>query len=131
VTALARLPQRRTLASLRLYSLVYLATPYTKYRAGIEQAAIEAARLSGRLITAGIKIYSPIAHSHAIALASKIDPLDHELWMAADAPFMHAAQALLVAEMTGWQESAGIAKEIFQKLGKPFYFIDPETLEVK
>lgn len=129
----AVLPQRRSLHSLRLYSLVYLATPYTKYRGGIELAFKDAAALAGRLLLSGVKVYCPIAHTHPIAECAGLDPLDHELWLAADAPFMHAAQALLVAEMDGWQVSKGIAHEMefFQKVGKPFYFIDPNTLEVK
>lgn len=133
MSQVAALPQRRTLHSLRLYSLVYLATPYSKYRGGISLAFRDAAALAGRLLIAGVKVYSPIAHTHPIAEAAGLDPLDHDLWLAADEPFMHAAQALVVAEMDGWQVSKGIAHEMerFQQLGKPFYFIDPNTLEVK
>lgn len=133
MSQVAVLPQRRTLHSLRLYSLVYLATPYTKYRGGPDLAFKHAAALAGRLLIAGIKVYSPIAHTHPIAEAAGLDPLDHELWLAADEPFMHLAQALVVAEMDGWQVSKGVAYEMerFQQLGKPFYFIDPNTLEVK
>jgi hypothetical protein len=89
--------------------------------------------LAGRLLIAGVKVYSPIAHTHPIAECAGLDPLDHDLWLAADEPFMHVAQAILVAEMDGWQVSKGIAYEMerFQKLGKPFYFIDPNTLEIK
>lgn len=133
MSAVATLPQKRTLASLRLYSLVYLATPYSKYPPGIEVAFRDAASLAGQLLQAGVKVYSPICHGHPISLYANIDPYDHDVWLPFDQAMMHAAQALVVAEMIGWQVSKGIAYEMefFQKAGKPFYFIDPNTLEVK
>jgi hypothetical protein len=133
MSAVAALPVRRSLHSLRLYSLVYLASPYASFPAGPELAFKDAAALNARLLKAGIRSFSPIVHGHPIAHLGGIDPLDHSIWLPFDEAMMHAAQALVIAEMEGWQASKGIAHEmeVFQRLGKPFYFIDPNTLEVK
>lgn len=132
MTEVAVMPQKRTLASLRLYTLVYLATPYSKYQAGIEEAFKEAAKLAGVLLKAGLKVYSPIAHTHPIAVHAKIDPYDHNVWLPFDEAMMSAAQALVVAKMDGWQVSRGIAHEVefFQRHGKSVYYLDPATMEV-
>ena len=111
-------------------ALAYLATPYTKYKPGIDQAFIDAAKLAALLLRAGMKVYSPIVHCHTIAIHGQIDPLDHEIWIPFDEAMMTAADVLLVAHMQGWQESFGIAHEIkfFEDAGKPIFDLDPKTL---
>src|ERR1700733_5959030 len=94
------------------YPLVYLATPYSKYPDGIEAAYRDACALSARLLHLGIKVFSPIAHSHGIAVHGKIDPLDHNIWLPFDESVMQASHALLVAKMRSWELSYGIDKEI-------------------
>lgn len=111
--------------------IYYLATPYTKYPQGIEQAFIDASKLAARLIQSGLSVYSPIAHTHPIAIHGGIDPLDHKIWLPFDNAMMKAATFLLVAHMPGWEESYGIGEEIkfFKAMGKPIYDLDPETLQ--
>lgn len=104
----------------------YLATPYSKWadrREAWRQAVIAAADM----IKAGVPAFSPIVHSHPIALIGKIDPLDHEIWLPADAPLMAAARGLVVYQMDGWDESYGVAVEIdaFRAAGKPVIFWRP------
>lgn len=113
-------------------ALAYLATPYTKYPSGIEQAFIDAAKLASLLLRAGMKVYSPITHTHPIAIHGNIDPLDHAIWMPFDQAMMEAADVLLVAHMDGWQESYGVALEIkfFDDRGKPIFDLDPKTLRM-
>lgn len=111
----------------------YLASPYTKYHAGINQAFIDVCGIAGRLMKQGTRLFSPIAHSHAIAGVSEaIDPLDHEFWLDADEPMMDACSALLVAKLPGFDESDGVQKEIdrFLEMRKPVFFLDPQTLKV-
>ena len=62
----------------------YLGTPYSKYPYGLEMAYVEACRAAGRLIEFGIRVFSPIAHTHPIARLSNIDPLDYSIWIPAD-----------------------------------------------
>jgi hypothetical protein len=102
-------------------SFGYLASPYSKFVRGLEGANREICRIAGVLVSMGIPVFCPIGHSHAIAEHSGLDPLDHELWLSADEPMMEAATALIVAEMDGWQESVGMARELgaFLLAGKP------------
>jgi hypothetical protein len=110
--------------------LAYLGTPYTHYPHGTHVAFILACKLVGKLLRAGITAYSPIVHTHMVALYSSIDPLDHEFWMAVDLPMMRAADYLIVAQMAGWEESKGISAEIkfFEREGKPIWDLDPLTM---
>lgn len=112
------------------FPLVYLATPYTKYRAGIEQAFIDASALAARLMVSGVKVYSPIAHTHPMAIHGGINPLDHSVWLPFDEAMMSACSALAVAKMQGWDESYGIAYEIkhFESRGAPVFYLCPAEL---
>lgn len=112
---------------LEKYELIYLASPYTNYVWSIHGAAADIARITGRLILKRLNVFSPIVHSHYVSMASGIDPLDHSFWMKVDESFMHKSDALLVCQLSGWQESKGVNQELerFLALEKPRY-----TLEV-
>lgn len=105
----------------------YVATPYSKYPRGQTEAFRMACRQAGLLIHAGIPCFSPIAHAHYIALACGLDPLDHTIWMAADAPLMDAARGLIVVKAEGWNQSIGVRTEIraFEQAGKPVVYMSP------
>ena len=107
------------------YKLCYLATPYSKYEPGIHMAFVEASIFAARLLQHGIKVYSPIAHTHPLAIYGNIDPSDHNIWMPFDEAMMTASEALLVAMMDGWQESKGITHEInfFKNANKPIEYL--------
>lgn len=120
-----------TIERLKSHKLVYLATPYSKYPAGIEAAFRDASKYAARLMQSGVKVYSPIAHTHPLAVHGGVDPLDHSIWLPFDEAMMIAADAICVLQMETWEASKGIAYEIefFQKAGKPVYFLNPESLE--
>jgi hypothetical protein len=111
-------------------SFYYLATVYSKYHLGIVHAHAEACRQAALLVRAGIPVYSPIAHTHSIAIEGDIDPFDHNIWLEADRTFMEAAKGLIVCKMQGWEESYGIGVEIesFERQGKPVYWMEPGEL---
>lgn len=117
---------------LKQYALIYVGTPYSKYPGGIEKAFIDACKLTGDLLKLGLRVYSPIAHTHPIAINSGLDPLDHNIWLPFDAAIMEKADAMIVAKMDGWSQSKGIDHEIdvFLKAGKPIYHLDPKTMVV-
>lgn len=121
------------LEQLRTAGLCYLATPYSKFPAGIDNAFKVACRLTAELIRVGIKVYSPIAHTHPIALYGQIDPLDHDIWMPFDTAMMDKADALLIAQMESWEISKGIAIEVdyFLLNGKPIFYLNPQSLHVE
>lgn len=119
-----------TIEKLKGHRLVYLATPYSKYPYGIHDAFQDASKYAARLLIAGVKVYSPIAHTHPLAIYGDIDPLDHSIWIPFDEAMMTAADAICVLQMPTWEISKGIAHEIefFQNAGKPVYFLKPEEL---
>lgn len=101
----------------------YLATPYTRFPSGIYRAAKLACRAADDLMSKGLVVFSPIAHSHAIAHGGALDPLDHAFWMRQCRPLMEAASALIVVQVPGWQASRGVAAEIafFRESCLPVY----------
>lgn len=114
------------------FLLVYLATPYSKYNDGIECAFRDAAALTAKLLRLGVKSYSPIAHTHPIAIYGDLDPLDHSIWLPFDEAMMKKSDALLVAQMQGWRESYGVKHEIqfFTAAGKPVFYLDTVAMAV-
>lgn len=104
----------------------YLASPYSKYPGGIEAAFKEICIVAGKFIEAGVRVYSPIAHTHPIAVYSEMDPMDHDIWIPADAPFMELACGLIIVMMETWDESRGIEIEndAFVRAGKPIYLME-------
>jgi hypothetical protein len=113
--------------------LCYLATPYSRYPGGIDKAFEDAAALAARLMLQGLKVYSPIAHTHPLAIYGGINPLDHAIWLPFDESMMDVAHVLIVAHMLGWQESHGIAHEVdfFASCFKPIFDLDPVTLTIE
>lgn len=113
----------------------YLATPYSKYEGGISQAFIHACQVAAALVKADYRVYSPIAHTHPIALYGRIDPLDHKIWLPFDESMMKACSACAVALLPGWRESYGVRHEMeaFALAGKPVHHldIDPAWLNVE
>lgn len=123
---------RRTLADLEKFDLIYLATPYSKYAAGMEQAFRDAASIAAVLVLKGVKVYSPICHTHPIAVHGGIDPLSHNIWLPFDEAMMNVCEALVVVKMQGWEDSYGINYEIdyFTEDHKMAFYLDPVTLEL-
>lgn len=108
----------------------YLASPYSKYAGGLEAAFIEVAKQACLFARAGIPVYSPIAHTHPIAINGGLDPLDHSIWLPFDIPMMLSAHGLIVCKMDGWDVSYGISEEIkvFADGGRPIVYMEPGVL---
>lgn len=108
-------------------SFWYLATPYSKYPGGLDKAFKMACRATAEFIRLGVRVYSPIAHTHPVAIYGDIDPYDHGIWLPADKPFMDVACGLIVYQAIGWDESRGILEEIkaFTEQGKPVTYATP------
>lgn len=109
---------------------VYLGTPYTKFEGGIDEACRLAQTAAGRLMEQGLVIYSPIAHSHGIARASDVDPLDWAFWQRHCTAMMGGASAIIALKLKGWGESVGLKYELeaFAYAGKPIVYLEPEEV---
>ena len=114
-------------------TLWYLATPYSKYQAGLYAAYRLACVEAARLIRAGIPVFSPIAHTHPIAAFSDMDPLDHNIWLPADEPMMDAASGLIMLKAKGWEESYGmqVERRHFEERNKPVVWMTPGCVPVE
>ena len=119
-------------ARLKEHNLNYLASPYRGYPNGIEAAYEQALNVAGELTRRGVRVFSPIVHSHRLAQYADVDPCDNGLWMDIDRRMAVACDALVVACLPGWMQSAGIAEEmdLFEADGKPVYYLHPRTMEI-
>lgn len=117
---------------MKQFDLVYLATPYTKYPLGIDAAFEASCAVTAALITLGVKVYSPIAHTHPVAVHGGLDPLDYKIWLPFNNAIIAKSDAILVAKLPTWEKSYGIGHEIelFLAAGKPVYYLDPVTMAV-
>ena len=104
--------------------LWYMASPYARYKEGHEAAFRDASRAAALLMKRGLAVYSPIVHSHPIAIHGGIDPVNHEFWMNVDSHMMARCDGLAVVMMDGWEHSRGIAheREAFQLASKPIVY---------
>lgn len=116
----------------------YLATPYSKWVHGLDDANIVAQLLAARIMYEKVDVYTPIGHTHGIskqmiAMNMKIDPRDHSFWMKRDKPLFDAAGGLLVADLPGWKTSTGVTVEIdwCRAQKKPVFLLNPKTLTIK
>jgi hypothetical protein len=136
-------------------NLIYLATPYSRYPDGLSkrddiaagglrreralrklhEAFTLASENAALLISAGLPIYSPIAHTHPIAIYGGLDPLDLDIWLPFCKPFMDACKGAIYLQGESVEHSAGMSWEgsDFQKAGKPGidmkpYRVTPELI---
>lgn len=109
----------------------YVATPYTNYADGIEAAYHDAREVDAMLDWARVPRFTPIVSAHENAMATGIDPKDHDFWMGVDFPFMERAHGLIVAMLDGWEASRGVTMERLYFVGqeRPIYFLDPHNFD--
>lgn len=119
------------LHDLAQFRLVYAASPYSLYGAGLDQACEDICEVVGRMIAKGVRVFCPVAHAHAIAMASGIDPLDHAMWLGLDEAIAPQCHALVVVELEGWRESYGVKKEMEWFATRPTFFLNPKTMELR
>lgn len=111
----------------------YLGTPYSRYPDGIEAAFTLACHQTGLLIHHGVPVFSPIAHTHPVAMLCGMNPFDLAIWLPMDRPMMRAARGLIVVKAVSWEVSQGIAHEIetFQAMDKPVVFMDVDAVPLE
>lgn len=107
--------------------LVYLATPYSHEVLAVREHRFEVVnRVAAELMSEGIYIYSPISHTHSIAMAGGL-PTDWEFWGGYCRAMLASCVKVIVLRQEGWQNSTGVTAEldIAREMGLPVEFIDP------
>jgi len=112
---------------------VYLATPYSHPNPAVSQARFEAInRVAACIINEGHVVYSPISHTHPIAMTGLLPEEaegtcgeNWEFWEEQDMPFLDWCDELWVYMADGWEESTGVDQEITMILAaeKPVRYI--------
>jgi len=92
--------------------LIYLASPYSKYSGGREEAFRLVCEKAGELMSQGHNIFCPIAHSHPIEMTGKVTEWSHGFWLKQDFAVLERCDELWIYKMPGWYESYGIGKEM-------------------
>lgn len=106
--------------------MIYLASPYSHPEATVRDARFHSVCcVAARLMKSGMHVFSPIAHTHPIALAGDL-PRGWDYWEAFDRKMIAACDGVLVLRLDGWDKSKGVTAEIAiaKELGKPVAYID-------
>jgi len=92
--------------------MIYLASPYTHPDHDVMEQRFDAAcRAAGHLMAQGPVVFSPIAHTHPIAVRCEL-PRGWEFWEQFDREFVLASEKLIVLQLDGWDASKGVAAEV-------------------
>ena len=106
--------------------MIYLATAYSHSDPAVmEQRFDLACRIAGRLMARGEIVFSPIAHTHPIAVRCEL-PRGWQFWHQYDREMISRASRVLVVKNDGWQTSIGVAEEIkiAKSLGIPVEYME-------
>ena len=107
--------------------MIYLASPYTDPDPVVMEQRFDAVcRKAGELMKVGEVVYSPIAHTHPIAVRTGL-PRDWEYWQRFDREMLRGASEVRILKLPGWETSKGVNAEraIARELGIPVVEIDP------
>ena len=77
----------------------------------MEQRFDVACRIAGALMAKGDVVFSPIAHTHPIAIWCAL-PRGWDYWERYDREMLKCASKMIVVKMPGWDTSKGIAGEL-------------------
>ena len=107
--------------------LVYLATPYSHPNPLVREKRFRVVnRVAADLMRKGVHVFSPISHTHPIALAGDL-PKGWEFWQEYDRAIMRACDAMIVLKQRGWKHSVGVQAEIAlaAEMGLPVRYVGP------
>lgn len=108
--------------------LIYLASPYSHPDPMVKEMRYEQAlQATVELMKQGHVIFSPIVHSHPVAVLHDF-PGNWEFWKTIDEVFISKSDELWVLMLDGWKESIGVNAEIqiAQAQGKPVVYLNAE-----
>lgn len=108
--------------------LVYLATPYSHKDPAVRTERFNMVnKVAGALMQQGLIIFSPISHTHPVAVKCGL-PKDWQYWEKFDRAYLSCSNKLLVLCLDGWLESNGVQAEIkiAREMGIPVEYIHIE-----
>ena|SRR3990172_6784710 len=108
--------------------IIYLASPYSDPDPAIIAVRFHAVcQAAARLMSEGHLIFSPIAHTHPIAMAGTL-PTGWDFWERYDNAMLNVCSELWILPLDGWENSRGVAAEIeyMHQLGKPVKILNLE-----
>ena len=104
---------------------IYLACPYSHEYLTVKIGRFwKANEKAAELMKQGHIVFSPISHSHPIALQCDL-PGDYHYWKAWNRSFIEWCDQVWILRLEGWKESIGVKGEIEDaaELGKPSFYI--------
>jgi len=106
---------------------VYIAIPYSSVDK--EESFKLANKAAAFYYNKGFIVYSPISHSHPIAIQEDL-PKGFDFWEKIDYEFIDWCDYVVVVKMQGWDKSTGVKKEIeyCKKTNKPFCYLELDEL---
>jgi hypothetical protein len=113
--------------------LVYVAGPYSHDNLDVMRERFRALnRYSAYLMKQGYVPFSPISHSHPIAVQEDV-PTNWEFWKQQDERFLDVMDVLHVFQMYGWENSTGVSaeREYWKKIGNTvddIVHVDPHQI---
>lgn len=105
--------------------LMYLASPYSDPDPDIRFARYrKVCYAASKLLQAGTMCFSPIAHTHSIAMEGAL-PTDFAFWKEYNLAMISACTHFAVLTLPGWLESKGVAGEIeiAKRLNMPISYV--------
>lgn len=106
--------------------MIYLASPYSHPDESVRHVRYESVvEYAARAWKEGHIVFSPIAHSHPIALHGLAGTW--EQWSEFDSAIIGACAELWVLMLDGWEDSEGVEAEvgIAERLGLPVRWVQP------
>jgi len=113
----------------RMSELIYIASPYSHDNEDTMSSRFDqVCEYAGRMMQSGKVVYSPIAHSHPIAMRVGL-PTDWEYWEKFDHVMLSRCTELHVLQIDGWYESEGVRAEVCmaEQLGIPVTYSGEEV----
>jgi len=104
-----------------LNGITYLACPYSHASKQVREDRFAAVNLAaGHLMRRGRFVFSPISHTHPIAMACEL-PFGFDYWEAYDKAILDHCCDVVVLTLDGWEDSVGVQAEIAyaKELGLP------------
>jgi hypothetical protein len=114
------------MANCKLGRPVYLSTPYSHADAAVREHRFhEVNRVAGEMMRQGVAVFSPISHTHPIAMDVDL-PKGWDFWRDQDMAMLCCCRELIVLMQPGWQDSVGVREEITMasQLGIPVKFME-------